>query len=102
MAVYAGMHAGVDAALFVRLSDAVGDAQALGVGPGDLPELLRGAAHAAQAPCALAQVGLCPSDAHGEISSSRRLGCRGRGVQGTDSIMSSTVLSRRAAFSSYR
>src|SRR5262249_29167575 len=57
---------GVDATLFARLSDAVGNAQALRVGPGQFPEFLCGAPHAAQAPCAFAQVGLRPSDAHGD------------------------------------
>jgi len=66
MAAYAGIHAGVDAALFVRLSDAARNAQPLRVGPGQFPELLGGAPHAAQAACAFAQVGLCPCDAYGD------------------------------------
>ena len=66
MVVYAGIYPEVDANLFVRVSDTVGDAQALGVGPGDLPELLRWAPHAAQAAGAFAQVGLGPPDTHGD------------------------------------
>ena len=49
---------------FLCLDDAVGDAEAAGVGPADFPESLRGAPDGAEAPGALAQIGLVPGNAH--------------------------------------
>jgi hypothetical protein len=64
MAVYAGIYLGVDGIWFIDLPDAVGDAQALCVAPGELPYLLRGAPQGAEVSGAFAKFGLGPGDAH--------------------------------------
>ena len=52
--------------LSVRFSNALGDAEPLGIAPADLPEPLRGAPYGAEALRALAQFGFLKGDAHGD------------------------------------
>lgn len=63
---YAGIYLWRRVRLSCRLYDALGDAEALGVAPGDLPELRCRTPDCAEAQRAGAQVGFVEGDAHGD------------------------------------
>ena len=102
MVVYAGIYMAVDSRIRRgSVADAVGDAEALGVEPGELPQFLRGTPDGADALGAFAQLGLAKGDAHGDdfvVAAA----WAARAGHGMDSTISSTVLRRRPDASSYR
>ena len=72
--------------------DPIGDAEALGVEPGEFPEALLRTPDGAPALGALAQLGLVVRDAHGDYLVVAPARATGRGRQGADETINSTVL----------
>jgi len=89
MAVYAGIYLAAYVFLGLRVADAIGDAEALGVEPAHLPELLRGAPDGAEALRALAKVGFMEGDAHGDdllVAAAQAAGARCPGNRFDDEL----------------
>jgi hypothetical protein len=96
MEVYAGIYMGVDGWIRgLAVWNAVGDAEALGIEPGELPQLLSRAPDGAEALGAFAKIGFVIGDADGDDFVVAPARVRARGCQGMDSTISSTVLRRR-------